>query len=30
MKVEKINDDEDKILYILIYRIENIKYKREM
>ena len=30
MKVEKINDDEDIILYILMYRIENIKYKREM
>ena len=30
MKVEKINDDEDLILYILMYRIENIKYKREM
>ena len=30
MKVEKINDDEDIILYILMYRIENIKYRREM
>ena len=30
MKVEKINDDQDIILYILIYRIENIKYRREM
>ena len=29
MQVEKINDDEDIILYILMYRIENIKYKRE-